>query len=61
MFTPPELKDQYKSYMKMYASMLLDLADNEAAIIRIIHADDKELGLILVAVRKASEAGAKER
>lgn len=51
MTTPEQLKRKYRNYMKMYGSMLQDLADSEETIQNMIHGNDDDLGLILSAVR----------
>lgn len=44
------LRKKYQTYMKMYGSMLCDLADSEATVLKMIHSKDEELGAILTAV-----------
>ena len=47
------LKQKYQTYMKMYGSMLFDLADSEDTVLKMIHDKDEELGAVLTAVRKS--------
>ncbi len=51
MTTPAQLKRKYRSHMKMYGSMLCDLADSEDIVLKMIHGKDKDLSPILIAVR----------
>ncbi|ODS24762.1 hypothetical protein AB835_01525 [Candidatus Endobugula sertula] len=51
MTTQAELKKAYQAYMKMYGSMLQDLADSEETIQNMIHGNEDDIGLILSAVR----------
>ncbi|ODS24051.1 hypothetical protein AB835_05950 [Candidatus Endobugula sertula] len=51
MTTPAQLKRKYRSYMKMYGSMLCDLADSEDTVLKMIHSKDEDLSPILIAVR----------
>ena len=46
-----QLKRKYRSYMKMYGSMLQDLADSEETIQHMIQGNNDDLSLILNAVR----------
>ena len=48
-----QLKRKYRSYMKMYGSMLCDLADSEATVLKMIHGKDEELGAVLTAMRNS--------
>ncbi|ODS23238.1 hypothetical protein AB835_09785 [Candidatus Endobugula sertula] len=45
------LKRKYQAYMKMYGSMMCDLADSEDTVLKMIHGKDEELGAVLTAVR----------